>query len=96
MQGIIKTWYENGALESQKEICQNKKSGTCFAWYRSGSLMLVEEYENDRLTRGEYYRLGEKLPISKIDKGRGLATLFDSEGHLLQKVQYLEGKPEEL
>ncbi len=96
MQGRIKTWYDNGALESQKEISQNKKNGTAFAWYRSGALMLMEEYENDRLIRGEYYRIGEKTPLSRIEKGRGAAHLFDGYGQLVQKVQYQDGKPAEL
>lgn len=93
LQGPIKTWYENGAPESQKEMSQNKKNGLFTAWYKNGSLMIVEEYDNDRLVKGEYFRSGEKEPVSTIEKGRGTATLFDSEGHFAKKIDYQEGRP---
>lgn len=93
LQGCIKTWYENGSLESQREMSENKKNGLLTAWYRNGALMLAEEYENDQIQKGEYYRLGEKVPASKIEKGKGVATLFSPEGNFSRKVYYQEGKP---
>ncbi len=93
LQGSIKTWYENGLLESQKEVSSNKKNGLLTAWYRNGALMLVEEYDNDKLLKGEYYRIGENISVSKITKGNGIATLFTPEGTFSRKVHYQEGKP---
>lgn len=93
MQGSIKTWYENGNLESQREVSGNKKNGLLTAWYRNGALMLVEEYDNDKLLKGEYYRQGENIAVSKIEKGNGIATLFTPEGTFSRKVYYQEGKP---
>lgn len=93
MQGTVKTWYEGGHLQSLTEMSQNKKNGHYTAWYRDGSLMLVEEYENDMLTKGEYYRANEKTPLSKIEKGKGIATLFDGNGNFAKKITYQEGKP---
>lgn len=93
IQGVVKTWYDNGTQESQREISNNKKNGHSTAWYRDGSLMLIEEYEQDQLLRGEYYIKGERFPISTIDEGKGIATLFDSEGSLVRKVEYKNGKP---
>lgn len=93
LQGPMKTWYENGNLESQREISDNKKNGLLTAWYRNGALMLVEEYDDDKLIKGEYFRLGEKIPTSKIDKGSGIATLFNSDGNFSRKVYYQDGKP---
>lgn len=93
IQGLVKTWYSNGTQESQKEMNANKKQGLCFAWYKDGSLMLAEEYENDTLGKGTYYKRGDKSPVSKIDNGKGTATLFDSEGRLLKKIPYEKGKP---
>ncbi len=91
--GTVKTWYENGQLQSQREIYKNKKAGTSCAWYRNGSLMLLEEYENDQLDRGQYYRRGQSSPVSAIKGGNGLATLYDGDGFFLDKVNYLKGKP---
>jgi len=93
LQGCIKTWYENGNIESQREVSGNKKNGLLTAWYRNGALMLVEEYDNDKLVKGEYYRLGENAAVSKIERGKGIATLFTPEGTFSRKVYYQEGKP---
>ncbi len=95
LQGSVKTWYENGTLESQREMSDNKKNGLLTAWYRNGALMLLEEYDNDKLQKGEYYRIGEKVAASKIEKGKGIATLFTPEGNFSRKVYYQEGKPAE-
>ncbi|MCH9628119.1 MAG: hypothetical protein S4CHLAM2_17720 [Chlamydiales bacterium] len=93
LQGSVKTWYENGTLESQREMSANKKNGLLTAWFRNGALMLVEDYEGDKLLKGEYYREGEKVAVSKIEKGKGVATLFTPEGNFSRKVYYQEGKP---
>lgn len=93
LSGVMKTWYENGELESQREMSQNQKNGLLTAWYRGGALMLVEEYENDHIVKGEYYKQGESTPTSKIEKGQGVATLFSPEGTFKQKVTYQNGKP---
>lgn len=95
IQGLVKTWYDNGIQESQKEMSQNSKNGVSIAWYQDGTLMLLEEYDNNKLIRGEYYRLGEKTPLSTVVDGKGLVTLFDSEGHFLQKISYEKGLPSE-
>ncbi len=93
LQGAVKTWFENGQLESQREMSGNQKHGLLSAWYRNGSLMLVEEYDTDKLVKGEYYRMGEKIPVSLVEKGKGIASLFNSEGNFSKKVHYQDGKP---
>lgn len=93
IQGIVKTWYDNGTQESQREISQNKKNGHSTAWYRDGSLMMIEEYEQDKLIRGEYYSKGEKFPVSTIDDGKGTVSLFNSDGSFIRKIEYKKGKP---
>ncbi|MEZ5315248.1 MAG: hypothetical protein R3E91_03440 [Chlamydiales bacterium] len=93
LQGPVKTWYENGQNESQREMSGNRKNGLLTAWYRNGNLMLVEEYSNDKLIKGEYYRLGENIPLSKVEKGHGTATLFNPEGIFLNKIDYQDGIP---
>jgi antitoxin component YwqK of YwqJK toxin-antitoxin module len=91
--GIVKTWYNNGKLESQKEYSRNKKNGSSVAWYKDGGLMLMEEYEDDTLLSGQYYKKNQKEPISFITNGNGTATLYDAKGILIRRVQYVKGKP---
>ncbi len=93
LHGLVKTWYDNGVVESQRELTSNKKHGMSFAWYRDGSIMLNEEYDNDKLTSGTYFKRGEKHPVSKIDTGDGVATLYDPHGKFLKRVNYERGKP---
>lgn len=95
IQGVVKSWYPSGQVESQREVGQNKKNGVSTAWYVDGSLMLVEEYVNDQLVKGEYYPMGSSLPISRISKGSGVATIFDAEGGLVRRVVYVEGEPDD-
>ncbi|MBS0604800.1 MAG: hypothetical protein JSS60_07170 [Verrucomicrobia bacterium] len=93
IQGQVKTWYKNGQMESQREINNNKKQGTSFAWYKSGDLMMVEEYENDLLVKGSYYKKGDKKAVTKVESGKGIASLYTSDGIFMKKVSYEKGKP---
>lgn len=95
IQGPSKTWYDNGALECQRELSNNRKNGMLTAWYRDGSLMMIEDYEQDQLVRGEYYKQGDKRPTSQVWDGSGIATLYDSEGNFMRKITYHHGKPQE-
>lgn len=91
--GCVKTWYNNRQLQSQREYSRNQRSGPSLAWYRDGSLMIYEEYEEDRLLSGQYYKIQRKDPISSILNGNGIATLHDETGAFIRKVPYLKGKP---
>ncbi len=94
--GLVKTWYPCGTLESQKEYAQNKKNGMCCAWYKNGSLMLLEKYENDLLSSGSYYQKDDPSPTSKVSKGSGIAVIYDGKsGQFLRKIAYENGKPQE-
>lgn len=94
IQGTVKTWYPNGQLENQREMSDNKKNGLLTAWYNDGSLMMIEEYDHDTLTRGEYYRKGERRPVTEVVAGKGTATLFNQEGLFLKRIPYANGNPE--
>lgn len=96
IQGICKTWYPNGNQESQREMSGNSKNGLSTAWYEDGNIMLIEEYEKDKIVKGEYYKKGEYIPVSQVIGGRGTATLYDSDGSFLRKIEYNRGVPEEL
>lgn len=93
IQGEAKTWYANGTLESLREMSENCKHGLSTAWYEDGSLMLIEEYEKDRLVRGEYHQRGERAPLSQVIAGSGVATLFSPKGSFLRKITYKDGRP---
>ncbi len=95
LQGTVKSWYPSGSIESQREYMSNYKQGLSTAWYLDGSVMLIEEYEKDRLVRGEYRRRGEKNPLSQVQNGKGTATLFDGNGALIKRIRYNEGLPQE-
>lgn len=95
IQGVVKTWYQNGALESQREINANKKHGLSFAWFKEGDLMLMEEYEDDILIKGSYFKKWDKKPLSKVENGKGIATLHDSDGRFLKKIVYDKGIPQD-
>ena len=56
-------------------------------------MTLYEEYEEDHLITGKYYKPQKTEPISSIANGNGLATLFDENGGFLRKVTYFKGKP---
>lgn len=91
IQGLTRTWYPNGVQESQREMSGNKKNGILTAWYTDGSIMLMEEYDQDKLVRGEYYKKGDRIPVSEVRDGTGTATLFDNDGHLIHRVSYIKG-----
>lgn len=93
IQGVVRSWYPSGKLESQREYSANLKHGISTAWYEDGSLMLIEEYENDRLVRGEYRKRSQQAPVSRVSDGNGVATLFYSDGTFHQKINYERGIP---
>lgn len=91
--GLVRTWYKNGVLESEKEMAHNKKDGLFLAWYEDGALMMIEEYEKDVLVNGKYMKRGEEAPTSRVIGGKGTASIFDQEGTLLHKIEYQKGFP---
>ena len=72
-------------------MANNKRNGVCTAWYRDGSLMFVEEYELDRLRKGEYYKKGSFKPESLVLDGCGTATMYDAEGQFVRRLSYYNG-----
>lgn len=90
--GTVKTWYNNGQLQSQRDFAHNKKTGPSLSWYRDGSLMLIEEYEEDKLVKGQYYKKNGLDSISAVNNGTGTATLFDEYGVFLRKTAYNKGE----
>ena len=94
VQGFVKTWYPNGSPESQKEMANNAKNGLLSAWYRDGSMMMIEEYDHGKLVRGDYFKRGDRVPSTQVLEGKGTVTIFDAEGHFVQKIPYINGKPD--
>lgn len=88
-----KTWYENGVMESHKKLNQNKKHGLCIAWFADNSVMFLETYEQDKLIKASYFEKGNKTPVSTIEKGKGIAMLYNKDGHFMKKIMYDKGMP---
>ncbi len=93
IQGTVKSWYLNGAQESAREMSKNKKEGHSMAWYPTGDLMLMERYEKDHLIEGQYFKKGERDPITRVVDGNGTATLYDKEGTMAHRISYENGRP---
>ncbi|ANH78566.1 toxin-antitoxin system YwqK family antitoxin [Candidatus Chlamydia sanziniae] len=93
LQGTVKSWYPNGALESCRELVNNKKSGLFTTYYPEGHVMATEEYDNELLIKGEYFRLGDRHAYTKVEKGCGTAVFFSPLGIITKKIPYQDGKP---
>jgi antitoxin component YwqK of YwqJK toxin-antitoxin module len=94
IQGEVITRYRTGELQSRREMSNNLKNGSLRAWYTDGQMMMAEEYNNDNLQSGSYYKKGSGLPVSRVMEGSGTATIFDNEGHIERKILYKDGKPQ--
>ena len=92
LHGSQKSWYSDGNLESQREMIHNVKHGQLIAWYRQGGVMMIEEYEQNKLKQGAYFHRGNQDKASEVIDGKGLATIFDADGFFLQKVRYEKGE----
>lgn len=90
--GQVKTWYNQGMIRSEVEMYRNKKNGMYLSWYRNGSLMLMEEYEEDNLVKGSYFKKNQEKPISQIKSGTGIAYLYEGDGTFIRKIKYIKGK----
>jgi len=91
--GPVTTWYQNGMMESHREVKNNHQQGIASAWYTDGSLMYLEEYNSDKLLRGKYYRKGEDAPVSSVNNGCGIATIYNIDGQEVNSITYKEGAP---
>jgi antitoxin component YwqK of YwqJK toxin-antitoxin module len=92
LSGQIKSFYPSGQIESQKQMSSNKKNGTFCAWYQDGKMMFIEEYEDDLLQSGSYYKKNQPDAISSVIGGRGIATLFDKDGSFVKRINYEKGE----
>ncbi len=55
--------------------------------------MLSEEYENDLLVSGTYYKKGDTKPVSRVSDKKGIVSLYDPDGYFLKKIPYEKGIP---
>jgi hypothetical protein len=72
MQGVVKSWYQSGVQESSREMSHNVKQGLLTAWYKDGKLMMIEEYENDRLKEATTSKKARPNPSHKLLMARAL------------------------
>ena len=55
--------------------------------------MSVEEYENDKLINGKYFKKNNNDPISEVKNGNGTAIIYDAEGVLIEEITYQNSNP---
>lgn len=94
--GTKYTWYSNGARESATELLEGKRVGETKGWYNDphSSLMLRETYGSEGcLLSGEYFKINDSVPISRISNGCGLAYIFFEDGTLKHVSKYVNGVP---
>jgi antitoxin component YwqK of YwqJK toxin-antitoxin module len=63
--GIHKSYYENGTLESEESYDKGKRQGTSKSWWPNGKAASVEEYVDDRITKAKYWDKNGKLTIDE-------------------------------
>lgn len=90
--GIVKTYYSDGSLESQRTYHANKKNGPSSVFYPTGELMMLETYSQDRLVEGKYYKKGDNMPSSVVEEGTGCVKIFDEWGGVKQEIHYEKSK----
>lgn len=93
LKGMCQTWYPDGHIESQREVWGEKNHGSYVSYYPNGDLRMIEEYRHGKLNKGKYWRIGDRVEVSTVDEGKGVATLHDDEGNFLQEIRYVEGRP---
>jgi len=93
LSGPVKTFYPSGATESHRNLSENKLHGQSIAWYPNGQIMLIEQYDQDKLMRGEYYSLGCQHPISAVIDGVGTVSLFGADGAPERSFKVIHGEP---
>lgn len=91
--GKITTWTPEGAIESEREMANNKKEGVLTCRYPNGDISLIEEYSQDKLIRGQYFKPGSSFVFSEVEKGKGIAHIFNSQGKLQHRIIYEKGEP---
>lgn len=93
LSGPCKSFYSNGSPESCWDMLDNQRHGKMVAWYRNGSVMLIEDYDRGKLVKGEYFGLGQSLPVSRVSRGNGIATLHQGDGRLIRAISIQDGEP---
>lgn len=93
LSGPVKTFYPSGAQQSHRNLSENKLQGQAIAWYPNGQIMMIEQYEQDKLLRGEYYSLGCQYPVSTVIDGVGTVSLFAADGTPERSFKVVDGEP---
>jgi antitoxin component YwqK of YwqJK toxin-antitoxin module len=93
LNGPARSYYPSGELESSWEMVNNQRHGKMISRYPKGEVMLMEEYEHEKLMKGEYYGLGDPMPMSRVTQGNGTATLFQPDGRTLRSILVRDGHP---
>jgi TonB family protein len=94
-EGVVKSFYANGKIESEITYYNNIREGEAKFYYENGNLKEERFYVNGRvegLVR-LYNEDGKIKEMVNLENGKreGPSTLFDAEGKLLASVSYSAG-----
>lgn len=94
--GIIKSFYPGGNLESEITFANNIREGEAKFYYENGNLKEERFYVNGRIEGlvRIYNQDGKIKELINLENGKreGPSSLFDEEGNYLRDIFYSEGK----
>jgi antitoxin component YwqK of YwqJK toxin-antitoxin module len=93
--GLIREYYDDGALKSETEYRNGIKEGRSISYYSSGQIQSTATYKNDRLY-GEmirYFRNGQKSSLSNFNlKGIAPMKIWYENGQIRQEGNIVDDK----
>ena len=91
----IKTFYENGNIESKVPYQNNIRQGEANFYWENGNLKEKRNYVNDKITGtiSEYYEDGKIKEMFSIEDGKrsGIASYYDSTSNKSTDVVFESG-----
>ena len=90
--------YDDGKIESQISIINNKKNGEATLFYHNGQIKQQGNWKDDKqegvwLFYYEDGKVSQKIPF-KNDLQDGLSVFYYPDGSLSQETNFIKGKPD--
>lgn len=95
-EGLVRTYYPNGQVESEINYVRNVREGEAKFYYENGNLKEERIYVNGKVEGlvNIYYDNGNLREMFLIEEGKreGPTTLFNEDGTYLTEIFYTAGK----
>ncbi len=95
IEGVVKTYYPSGKIQSTQTYKSNAKEGTSKAYYESGTLKAEVNFKNDKLGGKfkKYSESGKLLEEGNWENGRreGIQKIYYQSGKLAREGNFKEG-----